>query len=465
MNRIIILIALLFISDKSFTQSAISNDSTFMSGTGCDWIVYSFLVQPDNKIIAGGSFISYNNITRNYIVRLNPNGSIDNTFSPALGFNSTVQYMRLQPDGKILASGNFSQYDGVLRMGAARINTDATLDLSFNTPLFLGGPIELQPDGKVLIGQETFVVRLNTDGTIDNTFNSQSAAVLGEIYTLALQADGKIIVGGDFISANNGDGIMRLNTDGSRDTTFTLTGGPSTIIRTTLRQPDDKILLAGTINQVNTFPFTGKDIIRLKSDGTLDTLFVPDAVINGSIYSLALDSISRIIAGGEFQYFNGHVIADIIRLNVNGQMDVTFNPDIGFMSDGFFVDSIVYALALQPGNKIIAGGDFVYFDGDVCNYITRLTDSITITAINEEKVPLVHIYPNPAADFIHIDFGKDRHETIKWTLRNLSGKLIDESTSFAAVADIDITGLRSGIYLLELFKNSYTQHYKIVVNR
>jgi uncharacterized delta-60 repeat protein len=88
-------------------------DNTFNTGTGFMGVVYSADVQPDGKILVGGSFISFNGTsTVNRIARLNADGTLDNTFTTGTGFNSAVNSVDVQPDGKILVGGGFSSFNG-----------------------------------------------------------------------------------------------------------------------------------------------------------------------------------------------------------------------------------------------------------------------------------------------------------------------------------------------------------------
>jgi uncharacterized delta-60 repeat protein len=146
-------------------------DNTFNIGTGFNANVNTLNFQPDGKIIVGGGFTSYNGNTRNYIVRLNSNGTIDNTFDIGAGFNSWVRALTLQPNGKIIVGGWFSNYNSTTRNGIARLNNNGSLDNTFH---------------------------------IDIGFNGHTS--MPAVETLALQSDEKIIVGGNFTSYN---GIIR----------------------------------------------------------------------------------------------------------------------------------------------------------------------------------------------------------------------------------------------------------------
>src|SRR5206468_4154354 len=101
-------------------------DSSFNPETGPDYEVNSFVVQSDGKIVIGGWFTAVNGSTRNYIARLNSDGSLDNAYNPLL--NSGVYSMALQPDGKIVVVGDFSQVNGVPHDTIVRLKIDGTTD-------------------------------------------------------------------------------------------------------------------------------------------------------------------------------------------------------------------------------------------------------------------------------------------------------------------------------------------------
>jgi len=219
--------------------------------------VDSIVVQSDDKIICGGSFLSYKSLPENCIIRLNSDGSKDLTFDNSIGFDSTVLSIVLQPDGKIICGGTFNSYKGFSDFFIVRLNSDGTKDLTFDNSIGFNtavNTIVIQPDGKILIGgafttykglPENYIIRLNSDGTKDLTFDN-SIGFDSAVFSIALQTDGKILVGGAFttykgISENR---IIRLNSDGTKDLTFDNSIGFDSFfgVRNVALQPDGKII-------------------------------------------------------------------------------------------------------------------------------------------------------------------------------------------------------------------------------
>ena len=176
---------------------------------GADDIVYSALLQPDGKIVVAGDFTHLGGAERNRIGRLNSDGSLDATFDPNL--NNSVYTLALQADGKILLGGTFTTIglDETDCKRIGRLNADGTLDTSFAVP---GGvnmsvrSIAIQADGKIIIGgaftkigdlNKPFIVRLNSDGSLDTDYDTAPGAN-DTIHSLVLQPDGKTVVGGNF---------------------------------------------------------------------------------------------------------------------------------------------------------------------------------------------------------------------------------------------------------------------------
>ncbi|MEY3470750.1 MAG: hypothetical protein RLZZ223_100, partial [Candidatus Parcubacteria bacterium] len=203
-------------------------------------------------------FTSYQGVGANFIIRLNSDGSRDTSFNVGTGFNNTVNTLTLQSDGKILVGGGFTSYQGVEANRIIRLNSDGSRDTSFNMGTGFSNYVDtlaLQSDGKILVGGQftsyqgvgaNYIIRLNSDGSRDTSFN-MGTGFSNYVDTLALQSDGKILVGGWFTSYQGvgANYIIRLNSDGSRDTSFNLGTGFNDSIASLALQSDGKILVGG----------------------------------------------------------------------------------------------------------------------------------------------------------------------------------------------------------------------------
>ena len=318
-------------------------DTSFNPGTGIHVItgmstigINALKELPDGKIIIAGNFESYNDIPKRNMARLNADGSLDTGFTLDSRITSTIRSIALQPDGKMIITGSISV--GGSKKGIARINADGTLDETFSsnlTSLITHTPdfytALLLPDGKILIGGTigrtpavfTMVERLNADGTKDTSFTSITYTTSapnvsnGAVNSLALQPDGKIIVGGGFsylagnVTKRN---IMRFNADGTYDASFNTGSGtgisPIGKINAIKIFPDGKMIIAGNFNTYNGISRNG--LARLNADGTLDTSFTIGTgfelnSVNSfpSVQDMKLLDDENILIAGNFTLYNG----------------------------------------------------------------------------------------------------------------------------------------------------------------
>lgn len=185
-------------------------DTDFDTSDGPDGVVRAVAEQSDGRLIVGGEFSKVGEHPRSRIARLMANGQLDQSFDSGMGANDTVRSILLQPNGQVLIGGHFTRIDGVVRKRLARLNSDGTLDPSFDTADGPNGPVRsfaVQPDEKVVIvGDFTAVAgvlrgrvaRLHGDGSLDLSFDPGSGANLPWVISAGVQSDGKIIVVGDF---------------------------------------------------------------------------------------------------------------------------------------------------------------------------------------------------------------------------------------------------------------------------
>lgn len=171
--------------------------------------MYSLAVQPDGKILVGGQFNTVLGQTRNHLGRLNANGTMDSTFNP--GADRVVYSVAVQADGKILVGGEFRTLGGQPRNQLGRLNGDGSLDTTFTAGASsYVNCLAVQTDGKILVGgafttlggqARTNLGRLQADGSVDATFSAGAggdAYTFSLVYSLTVQPDGKVLVGGNF---------------------------------------------------------------------------------------------------------------------------------------------------------------------------------------------------------------------------------------------------------------------------
>jgi uncharacterized delta-60 repeat protein len=202
--------------------------------------VFGLAIDSSGKIVVGGQFTSYNGTSERYIARLNTDGSLDTTFAPVgTGLNADVGVLKIDSSGKIIIGGGFISYNGTSRNYVARINTDGSLDATFNPGTGFNGVVNYvntDASGKILVGGQftsfngtgtPYIARLNTDGSLDTTFASTGTGFNTQVSVIQVDAyTGKIYVGGYFTSYNGTSTpyLARLNSDGSLDTTFSPVG-------------------------------------------------------------------------------------------------------------------------------------------------------------------------------------------------------------------------------------------------
>jgi uncharacterized delta-60 repeat protein len=278
------------------------------------------------KIVIAGEFTSYNGIARYGIARLNADGTLDTSFDPGAGVDGVVWGVAILSDGKTVLGGSFRNVDLRSRPSVARLNTDGSLDTSFDAGTGVaGGPVHALaalPDGGVLIGGDftsiqgqarSGLARLGANGTVNLAFN---AGVEGEVDCLAIQSDGRIVLGGDFVAVagHPRSRIARLNSGGDLDLAFNPGTGANGTVRSVLLLPDGKLVMGGAFSSVN--GVSRHDVARLNTDGSLDLTLDPGAGTQGGrVNALALQGDGAVVLGGLFSVFNGLVSDNIARLS------------------------------------------------------------------------------------------------------------------------------------------------------
>ena len=346
---------------------------------GANGNVVALAVQTDGGILVGGKFTTLGGQTRNHLGRINGSGTLDTNFNVGTtgGSYPAVSALAVQADGKVLVGGDFTTLGGQAHTNLGRLKADGTLDSSFS-PVATAvsypsvAALAVQRDGKILVGghftslagqPRTCIGRLTADGALDGAFNPLLGGVSDpSLYSLAVQPDGKILVGGSFTTLNGQprNHIGRLNADGGLDTTFN--PGVSLSALCFAIQADGNILVGGNFTSLG--GQTRYNIGRLNTNGTLDASFNPGA--GSTVSSLAVQSDGKILAAGAFTTLAGQNCYFLGRLNLDGTLDPTFNPG---------ANSSVSSIAIQANGQILVGGGFFILGGQLRYYFGRLNNS------------------------------------------------------------------------------------------
>jgi len=388
-------------------------------------------------------------------------GDVDLSFDPGSGVNGTVNAVALQPDGKFIIGGAFTTVKGLARSKVARLNAGGSGDAAFNPGTGANDVVSslaLQSDGKVLIGGDftaingtnrNRIARLNADGGLASSFSP----VIGTygIASIVLQSDGKALIGGGFTAVNgtNRNGIARLNTNGSLDGSFNPgtgvqnDGNPGGI-RSLVVQSDGKVLIGGGFNTVNG---TNRNrIARLNANGSLDGSFNPGTGVAGAYVSaIALQPDGKVLIAGDFYALNGTNRNNIARLNASGSLDTSFDPGTGENSN-----RTVLSVALQPDGKVLIGGMFTIINGMNRSRIARLNANGSLdgsfnpgTAVNGVARPYVARLYGDSAPSLNLA-RSNAFVIVSWPVTGLNFHL-QESTnlslpySWSSVAQLAVT--------------------------
>jgi len=370
---------------ESYNRPPGSPDAGFIAA-GMNGNVFTLALQPGGQILAGGNFTAVGSTSEGSFARLNPDGTLDTTFLSGLaGANGSVQSIVCQTDGRILVGGSFGSVDGYYRNFIARVMTDGSLDTSFNpgsgadnvvdavAETFVAGVRKIYVGGafgNISSSPSPGIGRLNNDGSADASFSVGSGAD-GAVFAIAAYPTnsiyaGKVLIGGNFAHFNGTTigGLARLNVDGSLDTNFNAGFGlgAAGAVRALAIQVDGRVVVGGSFTNFNGAPI--KYLVRLNTDGTVDTSFIASA--SDSVEGITLQPDNRIILVGQFTQADGVTRNHITRLLPTGATDPTINFGDGANGD---VDTVV----VQPSDgMLVIGGNFSQYDDQSYASIARI---------------------------------------------------------------------------------------------
>ena len=336
-------------------------------------VIKVVVVQPDGKILIGGSFTTVLGVTRNKVARLNTDGTLDMAFDP--NASGDVFTIAVQADGKIVAGGFFNgpnSIGGQTRNRIARLNPTTGLADSFdpnaNNDVY---SIAVQADGKILVGgaftniggqTRLHIARLDATTGSPDSFDPNATHY---VRSIAVQPDGKILAGGFFNGANSIGGqtrnrIARLDATTGLADSFDPNANQG--VQSIVVQADGKILVGGLFNGANSIGGQSRNFIaRLDATTGLADSFNPNA--NAEVLSIAVQADGKILAGGSFFTSDGQTRNRIARLDATTGLADSFNPN---------ASDFVHSIAVQADGKILAGGEFTSIGGQTRNRIARL---------------------------------------------------------------------------------------------
>lgn len=456
-------------------------------------------VQNDGKILAVG--------TDRVVVRLNADGSFDNTFDTdgKLLLTNMVEIFTVKAlaDGKILVGGIGTTKFTITGIpfkcfGVVKLNTDGSMDSTFGTNGYAAVTftyekdceaydMAVQNDGKIVlvgnaeistpVGYDDFAfARLNSNGTLDTSFATNgkltfSLANYDYLYGVTIGNDGTIVAVGKHDPGNTSKDsvIISLNSDGSFNSNFDTDGKLVLPIAVNVDylndvkiQSDGKIVACGFV--INSFALPGEWlVVRLNSDGSLDNTFHSDGKVNFTFsawggdlaHELLLQNDGKIIVGGMGIPSVSPVFC-LAKLNADGSFDTTFGNS-GKVSNAFPSNSHCKGLTFQADGKIIAvgllqnGGDFLA--------IARFHNDANLSTSQLTFQDKFMMFPNPSNGIVNILLSEDLIGS-NLIVSNLMGQKI---IAYQLISKENVINLNSGIYFISIEKNGLISTKKIVV--
>lgn len=384
---------------------AASDNLTGVSNLGGDWILERSTGAIEANSLALDS-VAYT---------LAAEGSLDATFgnggkvTTAIGTdgNAYARDVLIQADGKIVVVAS-ARTNGDNDFALVRYNPNGSLDANFGTDGKVitnfgardeGYQVVQQADGKLVVGgwaavsshEEFALVRYNTDGSLDTSFGTAGKLTtdmggLSDAFSLALQADGKIVLGGSTSTGNN-FAVARYDTNGNLDTSFEYDGKVITAVDVTdavakvLIQADGKIVAVGSAHNNSTISDVA--LIRYNANGSLDSTFDGDGIVKtdfggwDSINDGVLQADGKIVAVGA-TLVGGNWDMALARYNSDGSLDTNFGSGgkvITAMGSG---NDEAESVAIQADGKIVVSGYVTGSGNNMDSFVARYNANGTL---------------------------------------------------------------------------------------
>ena len=398
--------------------------------------VFATAVQADGKILIAGQITAVGGVAKTRITRLNVDGTAD-TFTNGTGPNSDVYAVAVQPDGKIVIGGLFATVNSQARGHIARLNADGTVEATgtFNSGTGTAGgtggtgvvnSVAVQADGKILIAGDfttlngvtnNRIARLNADGTVDSAFTTAVGTGTNlTVRCVMVQADGKIVIAGDFTTLNGvaRNRIARLNANGSPDAAFSTANGAGAdaMVVGVVQQGDGKLVVVGNFTTLNALARVRYG--RLNTDGSVDTVFLTGTGANVVVNSAALQTDGNILLAGNFTTVSTQARNFIARLSgADGSVEA-----VGTFNAGTGPNTFVNAVALQTDGKILLGGSFASVAGTGRVGVARLANDLATTTLGATSGTRMFWGRSGAAPEVQqVTFDTSTDGGVNWTSR------------------------------------------------
>ena len=425
-------------------------------GTGFNSIIKSIYVQTNNKILVGGAFTTLNDKpTSNGFSKLNSYGELDVSFNNNLGtgFVGTINLINILSDSAIIIGGNMSSFDGsTIANGLTILNSDGTLDASFNENLGTGfnGDVKalyVQNDDKILVGGAfttldgttgipSRLLRLNSDGTLDASFNENlGTGFNGNINSIYKISDNIFLAGSftTFDGSTIANCLTKLSSDGTLDASFNenLGTGFNSEVYSIYIQSDNKILVGGTFTAFDGSTSAPDRLFRLNSDGTPDASFNENlgTGFNNTIYFITGFN-NDILIGGAFITLNGNTVSSrFIKLDSSGNISANTKTKLIIEGNGLYYNSPnVIDNSLWIPHK---------------NYVDSKFEHIDSSYIDLLEIPSPS---NPLSNYARL-YAKDSSGTTKLFFKDSSGndsELGAGSYTLPIASDSTLGGVKIG---------------------
>lgn len=405
--------------------------------------------QPDGRLVAVGDFSEVNGTAVRHIARFQADGQLDTTFCRLARLSGGLPLTVLaQPDGTVLVGGRFEAVGGRARVALARLLPSGQPDATFAPPLLgatgtaAGSSVTLlarQPNGAVLAAGS---MRFDLSGQPDANFQPYSTLIPT---SLLVQPDGNIVVG-----EMGPQPLRRLWPDGSPDPTFTPPAFtvPSGVLRVSAlgRYADGRLLLAGRFAQVG--GVTTTNVARLRPDGSVDASFASQVFqLDGRVTSVALQPNERVLLAGSPQFIPTATTPSLYRLLPDGSPDAAFDATQGPVFGDHNLGTA--RVLVQADGAIVAAGAFETVAGLPIGGLVRLLDPNVLHVRAGQTAAQLRAWPVPAHETLQVSWEVSTPARRVQLLDNL-GRAVQTVLSPTSGLRLPTAGLAPGAYLLRV---------------